>query len=163
MSTPESMSENAGPPPTSIVRHRRERRRKCSLTPLEDHPAFRFYGYPGDTPDFTDHVRLALTGPPLGVADRDRPILVLDATWRLAEPMERRYAEVEPRSLPPLVTAYPRVSKVREDPEGGLASIEALIAAYHILGRDLAHLIQSYPLASPFLAKNEGFFADNRR
>jgi len=68
--------------------------------------------------------------------------------------MERLTASVPVRSLPPLVTAYPRSSKVSEDPEGGLATIEALYAAYRILGRDTSALLDHYRWGQEFIELN---------
>ena len=49
------------------------------------------------------------------------------------------------RSLPKgLVTAYPRVSKVFEDPREGLASIEALSLAQKLMGHDDLSLLDNY-------------------
>jgi len=148
----------SGEPIVSIVRHRRERRRKCSLTPLVGQRGFVFYGYPGETPEFLDHVRLARTGPPLTPSDADRPILLLDGTWRLVEAMESKYARVPSRSLPPLVTAYPRSSKSFVDPMEGLASVEALAAAFALTGRDPRPILATYRWRAVFLRENAAFF-----
>ncbi len=148
-------------PRITIIRHRRERPEKCSLTPLEGLAGIEFFVYPTEDPDVGDHVRLGFEGPPLTPADRHRPILILDATWRLVAPMERRYAHVEPRSLPvdpPIRTAYPRVGKLSPDPDGGLASVEALAAALRAIGRDHRPVLTSYRWAHAFLALNAAFF-----
>ncbi len=143
------------PPPTVIVRHRRERLSKCSLEPLRTRADLVFVRYPDrEPPPLEGYVRLALEGPPLGPADRMRGLLLLDATWRLVAPMERRWAHVPPRSLPPLVSAYPRTSKLRPDPHGGLASVEALYAAYVALGRDPQGLLAHYRWRDAFLERN---------
>jgi pre-rRNA-processing protein TSR3 len=143
------------PPPTVIVRHRRERKSKCSLEPLVGRPGLVFVSYPeGEPPPLDGYVRLALEGSPLGPADAERGLLLLDATWRLVAPMERRWAHVEPRSLPPLVTAYPRISKLAPDPGAGLASIEALYAAFVALGRPTEGLLDHYHWREAFLRMN---------
>lgn len=145
-------------PRVTIIRHRKERRSKCSLTPLEGLPGFTFFTYPQDEPDVADHLRLSLDGPPLATADRERPLLLLDGTWRLVAPLERRYADVEPRSIPRAITAYRRVSKVFPDPEAGLASIEALIVAFQVLGTDPAPLVERYLWGRDFLDRNPSLF-----
>jgi len=147
------------PPPVTIIRHRKERRSKCSLTPLEPLPGFAFYTYPQDEPDVGGHLRLSLEGPPLTPSDRERPLLLLDGTWRLVAPIERRYADVEPRSLPRAATAYRRVSKVFPDPDAGLASIEALIVAFQVLGTDPTPLVERYLWGTDFLDRNPELFA----
>jgi len=57
------------------------------------------------------------------------------------------------RSIPGgLRTAYPRVSKVFDDPAGGLASIEALYVARKLLGDDDPQLLDGYHWQDDFLA-----------
>jgi pre-rRNA-processing protein TSR3 len=72
--------------------------------------------------------------------------------------MQRAHAAVPVRSLPPLTTAYPRTSKVRSDPDGGLATIEAIYAAYRLLGRDTAGLLDHYHWAAEFVELNRQFW-----
>lgn len=143
-------------PPTIIVVHRRERRSKCSVEPLRDSPGFEFLTYPQDEDSIPEnYVRLGIGGPMLSEADADSGLLVLDATWRLVEKMEKRYADVPVRSIPVYQTAYPRVSKVHEDPSAGLATIEAVYAAYRHLGRTTEGLLDSYQWGDEFLDRNE--------
>ena len=68
--------------------------------------------------------------------------------------MERLVATVPLRSLPPLVTAYPRSSKVSDNPDGGLATVEAIYAAYRLLGRDTTGLLDQYHWGQEFLDLN---------
>jgi pre-rRNA-processing protein TSR3 len=70
--------------------------------------------------------------------------------------MTQHVAEVPVRSLPPLVTAYPRSSKAFDDPNEGLATIEAVYAALTILGRNTSGLMEGYPWADAFLSQNPG-------
>ncbi|MGH7226876.1 MAG: DUF309 domain-containing protein, partial [Gemmataceae bacterium] len=51
--------------------------------------------------------------------------------------------------------AYPRVSKLGTDPDNGLASIEALFVAYHLLGRPTAGLLDHYHWSEEFLRSND--------
>jgi pre-rRNA-processing protein TSR3 len=142
-------------PPTIVVRHTKENPKKCSILPIKGRPDVVFFNYPlTKTPETTNYVRLAADGPPLSSADRDRGILLLDGSWRSAGGMTRDFLHVEPRSLSGYVTAYPRVSKLGTDPDNGLASIEALYIAYHLLGRDTAGLLDHYRWATEFLAAN---------
>ncbi len=145
----------ATPPPTVIVRHPKENPRKCSVLPLRGRPDVVFLGYPmRDRPDLSGYVRLAAEGPPLTAADAAAGILLLDGSWRWAGAMERAFADVPPRSLAGWKTAYPRVSKLGTDPDNGLASIEALYLAYHLLGRPTDGLLAHYRWAAEFLAAN---------
>jgi len=108
--------------------------------------------------DLTGYVRLGLGGPVISTSDAGCGLLVLDGTWRHVEPMQRAHAEVPIRSLPPLTTAYPRSSKVRTDPDGGLATVEAIYAAYRLLGRDTTGLLDHYHWATEFVELNRSFW-----
>ena len=142
-------------PPTVLVVHSKERRSKCSVEPLRGREGFVFWKYPRrDADALTNYVRLGIGGPQLGEADRDKGLLVLDGTWRWATVMERDYEDIPVRSLPPWKTAYPRTSKMFDDPSGGLATIEAVYAAYHILERDTTGLLDEYHWAEEFLQIN---------
>jgi pre-rRNA-processing protein TSR3 len=148
---------NASPfPPTIIVVHPKEKRSKCSVEPLRGRPAFAFWKWPrrGDGP-LDGYVRLGLGGPELSRADHDRGLLVLDGTWRLAAKMEPDFADIPVRGLPShWKTAYPRVSKLTEDPAAGLATIEAIYAAYVAMGRDTTGLLDEYRWSDEFLRIN---------
>ncbi len=142
-------------PPTIIVRHPRENPRKCSVLPLRGRDEVRFWSYPvKERPPMDAYVRLSADGSQLSVADADKGILLLDGSWRWAAAMARDFQDVPPRSLHGWSTAYPRVSKLGTDPDNGLASIEALFVAYHLLGRPTAGLLDSYRWAEEFLRTN---------
>jgi len=142
-------------PITIIVRHPRENPKKCSILPLNGRSDLRIIGYPAlDLPPLDNYIRLAADGPELSTADRERGILLLDGSWRSAGRMIADFAEVSPRSLHGWKTAYPRVSKRGDDPDNGLASIEALYIAYHILGRPTDGLLDHYYWADQFLLMN---------
>lgn len=142
-------------PPTIIVVHSRERRKKCTVEPLRGRDGFLFRRFPDAGCDLlAGYVRLGFGGPLLSREDADRGLLVLDGTWRWAERMEHDYRHVPVRSLPDWQTAYPRVSKMFENPEAGLATIEAIYAAYKILGRDTTGLLDDYHWGEEFLRLN---------
>ncbi len=147
-------------PKTIILRHRRENLKKCSLRGLESRADFQFYRYPTDPlPDLKDYILLTLKAPPLTKADDSNGLFVLDSTWRYADPMLRSIPAKETmieRSLPAdFRTAYPRRQDDCSDPERGLASIEAIFAAYVVLGRDPAGLLEGYYWREAFLEKNK--------
>jgi pre-rRNA-processing protein TSR3 len=148
---------------TIIVVHPRERRAKCTVQALRKRPGFQFYKHPRVPNKLPGYVRLGFGGPILGPADADSGLLVLDGTWRWVEPMERLVASVPIRSLPPLKTAYPRSSKVSDDPDGGLATIEAIYAAYRLLGRDTTSLLDHYHWGEQFIAQNAEFWPAEMR
>jgi pre-rRNA-processing protein TSR3 len=142
-------------PPTVIVRHSRENPRKCSVVPLRGRPDLMFLPYPVRyRPPLDGYLRLAADGPPLTDADAACGLLLLDGSWRWAAAMTRDFADVTPRSLHGWRTAYPRTSKLGTDPDNGLASVEALYVAYHILGRPIAGLLDHYRWAAEFLSIN---------
>lgn len=143
-------------PPTIIVVHPKEKRSKCSVEPLRNDDRFSFWSWPRRGAESLErYVRLGIVGPELSPADRDCGLLVLDGTWRLASKMEPDFADVPVRGLPShWKTAYPRVSKLSEDPVEGLATIEAIFAAYVALGRDTSGLLDSYRWKDQFLRLN---------
>lgn len=151
-------SGDGGPgwPPTVFVVHRRERRSKCSVEPLRGRPGFQFLTFPvKDRPPLAGYLRVGLGGPLLSPADRIAGLLFLDGNWRLLPPMEAAFADLPVRSLPLWRTAYPRRSKAFTDPDEGLATIEAVFAAYLEMGRDPAGLLDAYHWARPFLEANQ--------
>jgi pre-rRNA-processing protein TSR3 len=142
-------------PPTVIVRHTRENPRKCSVLPLRDRADVILLNYPlTDRPPLESYVRLAADGPELSPADAESGLLLLDGSWRWAGKMTRDFLDVPPRSLHGWHTAYPRISRLGTDPTNGLASVEALFAAYHILGRPTHGLLDHYLWAEEFLSAN---------
>ncbi len=140
---------------TIIVRHPRENPKKCSVYPLRGRPDILFLNYPpAHRPALAGYVRLAAEGRPLSPEDAGHGILLLDGSWRWAAAMERDFADVPPRSLSGWRTAYPRTSRLGTDPDNGLASIEALVVAYAVLGRSYAGLLDHYRWAAEFLTLN---------
>jgi pre-rRNA-processing protein TSR3 len=143
------------PAVTLIVRHPNERPSRCSVYPLKGRPDLRFVDYPpAEMPDLRGYIRLAPEGPPLSPADAGFGLLILDGSWRWAGVMTKMFEAVPPRSLQGYRTAYPRVSKLYVDPPQGLATVEALFLAYHILGRDTTGLLDQYHWREEFLRLN---------
>jgi pre-rRNA-processing protein TSR3 len=139
--------------PISIIRHPKERRSKCSLTPLEGREGIDFYkarlNWSFDVTGFTV---LALGAPELSIEDAGRPLLLLDSTWRLLPQIEScLYGEGIRRTLPAVDTAYPRISKIADNPMGGLASVEALYLAKLLLGERDDSLLSEYYWRDDFL------------
>jgi pre-rRNA-processing protein TSR3 len=123
--------------------------------PLRGRTDVLFLTYPVTRlPPLHGYVRLAAEGQELSPDDADCGLLLLDASWRWAAAMNQAFLDVPPRSLQGYRTAYPRRSKRGTDPENGLASIEALFLAYHLLGRPTAGLLQHYRWAEDFLRLN---------
>lgn len=146
-------------PPTIILRHRRENRNKCSLKGIENHNDVIFFSYPWkcEIPDLSNYCILCMDGPPLTIEDRAKGIFLIDGTWRYAKKMLQTLPEPLAKRRIPLhfMTAYPRRQEDCEDPMRGLASIEALFIAFHIIGRDPAGLLDQYYWKEDFLKKND--------
>ncbi len=142
-------------PPTVIVVHKSEKAKKCSVAPLRGTAGFDFYRFPlFEKPELPNFVRLGMDGPELGEADMDKGLLVLDGTWKRAAAMEKVFSDIPARTLPPWRTAYPRISKVFDDPHGGLATVEAIFAALTILGRNTDGILDHYHWKEAFLDLN---------
>jgi pre-rRNA-processing protein TSR3 len=139
-----------------VVVHPKENRKKCSLEPLRGRADLSFVTFSAKRRFELagGYVRLSVDGPPLTAADAEQGILLIDGSWRHAARMHAHFAAVPPRSLPGYRTAYPRVSKVFEDPPEGLASVEALYLAYRILGRPIDGLLGGYRWRDRFLDLN---------
>lgn len=143
------------PVPTTVIRHHKEKVSKCSLRFLHDRPEMTFLKHrPGSRFDATGFVLLAIDAPPLSAADAGHALLLLDSTWRwLPRLMACIHGGPIRRSIPSQIrTAYPRTSRVFEDPPAGLASIEALYVARRILGDDDPSLLDGYHWKQAFLA-----------
>ncbi len=140
-----------------ILRDPRESPRKCSLTPLRGMEGITFRNYhPEREVDASGRILLHPDGEVLTGADSGKGLFLVDCAWRRV-PSLLRTVRGEPvkRSLPPLVTAYPRKSFTFDDPARGLASIEALYAAVAILWQPCPELLRDYLWAAEFLAANE--------
>lgn len=148
-------------PKTFVIRHKRENKKKCSLRGLEGREDFVFLTYPSEkileiNPKF---LLLTLNAPPLTPADCDKELLILDGTWRYAAAMKKyvdKICKLEERSIPRgWSTAYPRRQDDCEDPSSGLASIEAIVIAFLVMGRDPSGLLHNYHWKEEFLRLNE--------
>lgn len=157
--------------PIFILRHRKERLSKCSLRGLENQSNLRFFSYPAESDALVQQL-LALPPPiclapnavPLTKEDLDRPIVLLDATWRLAQKLFRAVDEKlkdhwQVRALPRgLKTAYPRRQSDCPEPGTGLASIEALAIVQHLIGQDGLKMLCNYRWREKFIEENFEFF-----
>ncbi len=149
-------------PLTTILRHRKENLKKCSLRGLESRGDMQFFTYPKQSlPPLTSYILLDLNGPPLSIQDAPYGLLLIDGTWSHAQTMTENLPQALSqslilRSLPSHIkTAYPRRQTLCLDPDRGLASIEALFIAYHILGRNTEGLLDHYYWKDEFLSLNQ--------
>ncbi len=142
-------------PPTVIVVHPKERRSKCSVEPLRGRNDFLFFTFPNPVEvPLAGYIRLGMGGPELTSDDANAGLLVLDGTWKLAAKMEPFYQDIPVRTLPAIETAYPRVSKISQDPTGGLATVEAVYAALRIMQRPIKGVLDDYFWKNEFLRAN---------
>lgn len=140
--------------PTTVLRHPKERMSKNTLAPLRDHPDLTFLmAAPGFQFDATGFTLLVVGAEPLTPDDADRPLLLLDATWRLVVQLQKGLTgQPSPRSLPTTLRgAHPRRNRQGNDPEHGLCSVEALYTAQRLLGEDHPELLEHYHFRDAFL------------
>ncbi len=142
-----------------LLRLNKESPKKCSLTPLRERkewPIRWIHCSIGDAVEVGEVTLLHPDGDPLGPADTTRPLLLIDSSWRdLPKVLRGVTGTLHKRCLPKgLVTAYPRKSSLFEDPETGLASIEALHAAVAMLGQRDDRLLEGYHWAQQYLDDN---------
>ena len=104
--------------------------------------------------DATGYILLEVGARPISPADKGWPILVLDSTWRLLPRLQKSLTGgPRRRSIPGNIeSAYPRKSKLFDDPKEGLASIEALYIAAELLGEGDPALLDGYEWKEEFLA-----------
>ena len=140
--------------PTIILRHRKENLKKCSLRGLETRSDMQFFTYPKQSlPPLTNYVLLDLEGPLLSLEDNQYGLFLIDGTWNYARTMKNSIKEPLMTRSPPkhIKTANPRRQPSCDDPERGLASVEALFIAYQILGYSTDHLLDHYHWRDQFL------------
>ena len=152
------------PPRTTILRHRKENLKKCSLRGLESRQDLLFLSYPTDPiPELDTPILLDLEGPVLSKKDRGRPLFLIDGTWHHAAVMQRqlpaRNTWIRRRLSPCIRTAYPRKQTGCAAPERGLASVEALYMAHLILGYETEGLLDLYYWREAFFDLNGSFLA----
>ena len=150
-----------------IIRHRKENLKKCSLSGLEGRSDLQFFRYPdclvdGGLPSLKGYVLLDMEGDVLSEKDTG-PLLWRDASWKYAAKMRQQIQQLSGcvrRRLPDgWVTAYPRYQTDCIDPMKGLASIEALYAAYTLTGRSPEGLLDLYYWKDDFLRTNVKFIS----
>jgi rRNA small subunit aminocarboxypropyltransferase len=143
-----------------LLRLNKESPRRCSLTPLRERHDLAIRWIPfamGDQVEVGEVTLLHPDGEELSPADAERPLLLVDSSWRdLPRVLRGVQGQMHLRRLPQgLVTAYPRKSKTFTDPAAGLASIEALHAACTLLGQRQDDLLNGYHWAAEYLNLNQ--------
>ncbi len=147
---------------------------KCTILPLSYRPDFKITRFPRQITAKPPRLRLQSqlllhpAGTPINDYMRDRPafagsLAAIDCIWRRLDPIINAIANPLPLlvGLPPgFVTAYPRQSRHDFDPEGGLATIEALFIASALLGHWDETLLCEYFFGQTFLDLNHQRFAE---
>lgn len=149
-----------------VLVDRAETPNKCTILPLADRPDFEILRFEHNQrlKPLTGDVLLHPEGTPLdrvGLKGSVRKIAAIDCTWKKLA----RFVKRIDGPLPVLcgipdgfVTAYPRRNKKDQDPEEGLATIEALFIAAAFLGRWDESLFSRYHFGASFLALNKAVF-----
>jgi ribosome biogenesis protein Tsr3 len=142
-----------------IILHSHEDRKKCSLSPIRDLPQFTYFP---DTKFTLPEKALILhpDGPPLDHNDRDRDLVLIDATWKYHQRIMNRepvLATFEQRSIEGFTTVFPRKDRAgKSHPTNYLASIEVIIATGLILQRsEYTDVIKYYHFGEEFLSVNK--------
>jgi pre-rRNA-processing protein TSR3 len=94
--------------------------------------------------------------------DHVKRLSLIDSNWKLLPMLLSRVALPLPKlaRIPEgFVTAYPRKSKLNTDPDGGLATIEAMFIAAAFLGVWDETLFDKYHFGKDFLTLNAETFA----
>ncbi len=147
-----------------IVLDHGETANKCTITPLRERSDFKFFPVFGQGPlgPLRAPILLHPDGKCLTNIDRVLPVTALasvDCVWRRLPKILTRLSWV---SAPPVlakvpdgfVTAYPRRGRPSADPEGGLATIEALFIAAALLGNWDVSLLSRYYFGRAFVKRN---------
>jgi pre-rRNA-processing protein TSR3 len=160
-----------------VLQHHKENRKKCTVTAIQKRADVEVEvlrpGPAGHPPLVVEGgILLAVDAPPLVPADRTlleaspaARLVLVDANWVKVPAILARLSSRGPlaaRSLPADVrTAYPRRSKLFEDPAGGLATVEAIAAAMAILGAWDPTILEGYNWTNLFLERNPRLFPES--
>ena len=149
-----------------ILMDKYENERKCTIAPLSDRPDFFIRKFSGAGPfaPFQTDCLLHIDGEDLSLMDTSqmKSLGLIDCNWKHVAPTVQRLAKPLPRlvRIPEgFETAYPRRNAQGKDPDGGLATIEALFIAAAFLGFWDESLLEKYYFKGEFLSKNKALWA----
>lgn len=155
-----------------IILDSQETANKCTIAPLIHRPDFHVFRVRGATtlgplhaPILLHHqgqcltkIRDSLQGDLAnGLGSTIQGIASIDCVWRRLDPLIHRITGKIPQfaRIPDgFETAYPRRSSKNTDPDGGLATIEAIFVASAILGNWDSTLFSEYYFGRKFIALN---------
>lgn len=148
-----------------IVVDKGEKPNKCTILPLVYRPDFKIHR-PGRnqvigplTGDLLLHPDGELL--PEMKIDHVKRLSLIDSNWKILPMLLGRVALPLPKlaRIPDgFVTSYPRRSKLNTDPDGGLATIEAMFIAAAFLGVWDETLFDKYHFGKDFLTMNAETF-----
>ncbi|HEY8278050.1 MAG TPA: hypothetical protein VIH99_00410 [Bdellovibrionota bacterium] len=149
-------------PRYEILMDRKENPRKCTILPQKERQDFaiRYFAGPRPIPAFQSDCLLHIDGEDLSQVDKGtyESVGLIDCNWKKVAGALQKVV----RPLPKLVripegfeTAYPRKNAEGKDPDGGLATIEALFIAGAFLGKWDESLLDKYHFKNEFLKLNE--------
>jgi pre-rRNA-processing protein TSR3 len=145
-----------------ILMDRKENPRKCTILPQKERGDFRirYFGGPKPVPAFESDCLLHIDGECLSKVNRGAlgSVALIDCNWKKVAGALRKVAPPLPRlvRIPEgFETAYPRRNAEGKDPEGGLATIEALFIAAAFLGTWDETILDKFHFKNDFLARNE--------
>lgn len=154
-----------------------ENPRKCTIQPLRGRADFTFRYFSGNNAiePFKAACLLHIDGECLSKIPRGSlpSLSLIDCTWKKVPGVLQRLQKPLPRlvRMPDgFVTAYARKNKQGLDPDGGLATIEALFIAAAFMGTWDPTLLDTYYFKNEFLELNDllwreyklGAYADAR-
>ncbi len=148
-----------------ILMDKKENPRKCTILPQKARQDFkiRYFQRQAPIPAFSAALLLHIDGECLSKLGKEKldSVALIDCNWRKVEGALARVARPLPRlaRIPDgFVTAYPRRNKEGNDPEAGLATIEALFIAAAFLGNWDESLLDKYHFQNSFLEINREIF-----
>jgi len=140
---------------------------KCTIVPLSYRTDFAIRRFPrGELiKGFTADILLHPDGIPLDQlrTTNAASLAAIDCIWKRLSPIIHWLEKPLPtlaRIPDGFVTAYPRLSKHGNDPDGGLATIEALFIGAAFLGHWDTTLLSEYFFGERFLELNDQRFRD---
>lgn len=147
-----------------ILMDKRENPDKCTIHPVKNRNDFSVRYFKSNDPiaAFESEILLHVGGECLSEWKKNnstaKSLAVIDCNWKKVPATLTRVAAPLPKfvKIPEgFVTAYPRRNKQGLDPDGGLATIEALFIAAAFLGAWDETLLEKYYFREAFLKLNE--------
>ena len=153
-----------------IIIDSKENPKKCTIHPIKDRSDFSIQMYQNKTTllEFNSDCLLHVDGKCLSTfrkkdCEEIKRLGLIDSHWQRVPDILNSITNSLPRLIKipsDFITGYPRKSKNDEDPEGGLATIEALFIAAAFLGNWDESLLEKYYFKDDFLTLNSKQFLE---